>query len=101
MLDGSSGSLTLLPVVRPPLHELGVVEGSGLLWNTSAPDAVGGVAHVEGPYVQDAEILVLVAFIHIGVPRPLLGNGLVNRTLHFPLLTVGFSLHMCIVYHGS
>ena len=35
-------------------------------------DPRGGVAHVEGPHVEDAKVLVLVTVIEpVGVPGPL------------------------------
>ena len=46
-----------------------MVEGVCLL------EAGGGVVHVEGPHVQEAEVLVLVAVVEsVGVSHPLWGQ---------------------------
>ena len=61
-----------------------MVEGLGL----PEVEAVGGVARVEGPHVQDAEVLVFVAVIEsVGVPHPLWGQISQENVGFYPYTT--------------
>ena len=61
-----------------------MVEGLGL----PEVEAVGGVARVEGPHVQDAEVLVFVAVIEsVGVSHPLWGQISQENVGFYPYTT--------------